>query len=101
MGNQITQEETIKETQEQKKEHKGKIKEKEKGGKTNEEGKEKVSRFFSDVTRNKINIDKRKNELRKRKSLNKNKNEMEQECKLFFRLLNVDGLNDRKLTIIK
>ena len=49
----------------------------------------------------KSTLTKEKNELRKRKSLNKNKKEMEQECKLFFRLLNVDGLNDRKLTIIK
>ena len=64
--------------------------------------KEKLSRFFTDTTRNKNNIEKRKNELRDRgMRASKHKNSGDQECRLFFRIMNVGGLNKTKLTLIK
>ena len=77
--------------------------EKRKGKEDLEEGIEKASRFFKDITRQKENLRKRKDELRKRgvnKSRRKNNTE-KQECKMYLRLLNVDGLSDKKATIIK
>merc|ERR1711874_769183 len=63
--------------------------------------KEKLSRFFTDTTRNKNNIEKRKNELRDRgMRASKHKNSGDQECRLFFRIMNVGGLNKTKLTLI-
>ena len=77
--------------------------EKRKGKGDLEEEKEKASRFFNDITRQKENLRKRKDELRKRgvnKSRRKNNTERH-ECKMYLRLLNVDGLSDKKATIIK
>ena len=64
--------------------------------------KEKLSRFFLDTTKNKANIEKRKKEPREQGyGTRKKKKTEEQECRLFFRIMNVGGLNKKKLTIIK
>merc|ERR1711874_349184 len=65
------------------------------------QNKENLSRFFIDKTRNKANIKKRKNELREKAFSPRKKKMEEQECKLFFRIMNVGGLNEKKLTLIK
>ena len=63
--------------------------------------KEKLSRFFIDTTKNKANIEKRKEPREKGFSIRKRKKTEDQECRLFFRIMNVGGLNEKKLTIIK
>ena len=94
----------MKEEKQEAKEHEGKMKKKEKKQRERKDKKEieKLSRFFTDVTRKKENIERKKSELKKRvRNKEKQKHAEEQESKLFFRLLNVDGLNKKKLDIIK
>ena len=70
--------------------------------KKNKKNKKKLSRFFSELTRNKANIEKRKNELWEiGYSARKKKKTEEQECRLFFRIMNISGLNEKKLRIKK
>ena len=102
-----TQTEKIKEKSKQThlEEKRQRKKERRKEKEESEEGREKTSRFFNDTIRQKENLRKRKDELRKRES-NKNKNRKKNnterhECKMYLRLLNVDGLSDKKATIIK
>ena len=95
----IEKEKTTEEEKQEAKEQEEKMKKKEKKQKERKDKKEteNLSRFFTDVTRKKENIKRKKSELKKWvRTKGKQKHAEEQESKLFFRLLNVDGLNKKK-----